>query len=403
MKSMLRVLSIAAVSVSVAACMGAPKIDPTALTITPQDTQVVQIPKECDALYKTNKMSVAVLEFANNTTFGDMTARNTNTTGQVSTQHASAGVVGVVAAPGAVGIGHASVSKTDTQYSENQEEFMRQIAPKIGEFAQGSVETNLVQMGGVDIFSRQQMEKIMREQQFQMTLADPNTAVKFGKLAGVPYIVTGSVDNIAAKYIPPVSVQSNQRDSLGSMLLKLGTQAAVNTQTGWNVNTEMTVSMVDVATGQILFQKKVNGREVAGGGNVFNPEMIITAAKKAMGEAVDDIRPELSKIFEVKGYINELRGGKQAALVSLGTKHGLKAGEKLEVFDFIVSTDFMTKQKKCNIVKLPIEIITSEQVDETQAWVTIKSEKPEMLGKMSVGSLVKRAPLEGQGMLKKIF
>ena len=396
------VVTIVSVMV-IAGCMGPPKVDPMAFQVTPADAERVSISAICKPQYESKKATLAIAEFTNNTTFGKMQATNTNTKGQIDKTKVSAGAVGVVATPGAAGLGYVGAEKSKTKYSQNVETFMRQISPKIGEYAQAAVENTVVNVGGIDVFDRNNLQDIMNEQKFQMTVADPDTAVRLGKLAGVKYIVVGSVDNIAAKYIPPSKQQNNQQGWLG-VAMALG-QAAANTQSGWNVNVEMTVKVLDVETGKAFINKKVKGREIGGGKPDFNPELVVQAAKKAMGEAVDDLKPVLSDRFAMKGYITQLRGNKQVALVSLGKANGLKAGQKLVAYDFIEITDPMTNAVTCTKAKIPVEITVSDQVDDTTSWVKIEPEKKKesSVQRLKTGTLIQRAKLKGQSMFKKMF
>lgn len=386
-------------------CMGgAPQIDPMAYQVMPSDTQRVVIPPTCKSMYESTIPKVAIVEFANNTTYGKMAAVNVNATGKSDTtrKHVSGGVVGFV--PGAVGYVHGSKTNVQRNWSTNVDTFMREVAPNIGEYAQSAVEDTITNIGGLDVYNRANLEKVMKEQQFQMVAADPDTAVSLGKLAGVQYIITGTVDNIDTKYIPPVKDVPQSKDSGTQLALLLG-QVAVNTQTGWNVNIEMTVKMIDVETGKAVISKKVKGREVAGKQEGFNPEMVITAAKKAMGEAVDDIKPDFSGKFALQGYITQLKGNKQVAMISIGSSKGLKPGEKLEAYDFSEIIDPMTNASVCSKSKVPVILTVSNQVDENYCWVTIEADKKfaGAVERLRTGTLIKRAQLDGQSIFKKMF
>jgi len=385
------------------ACAQPPKVDPGALQITPADQEQVQIPKVCEAQYQSKKYKIAVVDFANNTGYGDIKAVNTQIQGQSQTTTKSAGVAGVVVGPGAVGVGYAEATKRDHKYSADINTFYREIAPNIGQYAQSSVEDAIMQIGGVQVFTRQQVGKVLQEQGFQMNMADPNTVAKFGKISGVDYIITGTVDLIKAHYVPRTN--SNQRNT-GNLLLDLtltATKAAVDAATvGWNVNTEMTVQLIDSSTGQLVLSKKVKGRSLGGEQPAFNPELIVNAAKQAFGKSVNDIKPEFSDLFGAKAYINQLRGGKQIALVSLGKADGIQPGQKIEAYEFMEITDFMSKKTSCQKTKIDIKLVVSNQVDENASWVKIEG-KPENVKRIKIGTLVKRAPLEGQSLLQKIF
>ncbi|MGA1845721.1 CsgG/HfaB family protein [Deferribacter abyssi] len=382
---------------------GPPKLDPMSLSVIPADTEQVKVPDVCRVQYESRKLRVAVVDFANNTTFGKMTGVNTSIKGQGTTTHTSAGVAGIVVAPGAAGIGYAEASKTKYKYSKNINTFMRQIAPNIGNYAQSAVEDILVNMGGVDVFTRANMKKVMQEQGFQINVADQNTLVKFGKIAGVSYIITGTVDNIKAYYVPPKkSENSDTGNALANLALTL-TKTVVKAATeGWNVNVEMTVQVIDVSTGRIIASKKVKGRELAGTQPNFNPELIITAAKKAMGEAAEDIKPELSDLFAVKGYIIQLRGNKEVALVNLGKVNGIQPGQELEAYEFLEIKDPFKGTVSCSKARIPVKMIVSDQVDENQCWVKIEGDERNKQ-RLKIGTLVKRAKLHGQGVMEKLF
>lgn len=389
-----------ALIIVLSSCVGGPKVDPASYQITPADIEKIAIPGICQASYKTETPRIAVVEFQNNTTYGDMTASNTQFSGQSTTTRKSAAAVGVIAAPGAVGIGGVSASKSRTNYSGNVDTFVREIAPAIGEYAQSSVESTMSAIGGMDLFDRARLNQILAEQKFQMTIGDPSTAVELGKLAGVSYIITGTVDNITTKYKDKVENDSGAGGGLGAFLSVAA--AAANTQAGWNVDIEMTVKLLDVATGQVIVNKKVEGHEVAGNQPNFNPEMAVTAAKKAMGEAVDDLRPIFSEKFAQRGYIQQLRGGKQVALINLGSEKGLQPGTKLDAYDFMEIIDPLTNVATCNMSKIPVNLVVSNQVQPRQSWLEVKG-KPEQAARLRLGVIVMPQKLKGQSFVKKFF
>ncbi|MGE4498196.1 MAG: CsgG/HfaB family protein [Deferribacterales bacterium] len=399
----MRKLFLFVLAAAVAGCTGGgPKVDPMSAQVTAADAEMVVIPDVCKAFYKFDKPRVAVAQFLNNTSYGKMTASNTSYAGQSTTKRTSAGVVGVVAAPGAIGVGHVGASKTDVTSSGQVDTYMREVAPKIGEYAQSATENVVANVGGMSIFDRSSLESILSEQKFQMAIADPDTAVRAGKLAGVQYIFAGTVDSISAKYVAPDKSNSNDTGNAWLNLALAVGKAAANTQTGWIVNVEMTVKMIDVETGQVVINNKVKGREVAGGGQGLNPELIAEAAKKAMGEAIDDVKPDLSQRFSPKGYIKQMRGNKSLALVNMGSDAGVKPGEKLEAFEFIEIADPFSGQKSCNMAKIPVEIVISDQIAADQSWAKIDG-KPEAIARVKTGSIIKREKLEGQSMFKKMF
>ncbi|MDR2400256.1 MAG: penicillin-binding protein activator LpoB, partial [Deferribacteraceae bacterium] len=159
-------------------------IDPSLMEIGTGDMEEISIPSVCGGIYDRAGINVAVAEFLNNTAYQS---------GQVTTASGSSGF-GVAVAPGFAG-GHTF---------HNYESASRYLEPQLGEFAQSAVEGVLVNLGGVNVVARSQLDRILKEQQFQITIADPDTAVNFGRLAGARYMITGSVDNIKVSYLPQV-------------------------------------------------------------------------------------------------------------------------------------------------------------------------------------------------------
>jgi hypothetical protein len=401
MRTVVKATLLATALAVVSACVpGGPKVDPLSYQITPADVEKIQIPNVCQASYKTSTPRVAITSFVNNTTYGKMTAQNTNINTKSTKKRVSAGVAGIVATPGAVGVGHVSASKTDTKSNTTVDSFLRQIAPNIGNYAQSAVENTIMNVGGAKVYDRNNLQQIMSEQKFQMTIADPTTAVQLGKLAGVQYVITGSVDNITSKYVEKAKNDSGASGWAG-IAASLAT-AAANTQSGWNINVEMTVKLIDVTTGQVLISKKVKGREIAGSQRNFNPEMNVTAAKKAMGEAVDDLRPSFSQRFAQRGYVQQLRGNKKVALINLGSEKGMEPGTKVEIYDFIEIVDPLTNVATCNMSKIPVKATVSDQVMPNQSWVLLDG-KPEVTNRIKAGAIVMREKLKGQSIFKKMF
>lgn len=377
-----------------------PTVDPASFQVMPSDADMIQIPPVCKSSYSIDTPRVAITAFTNNTTYGDMTANNTQINHKSNKTSVSAGAAGVVAAPGAVGLGYVGANNTQVQSNTQVDSFYRQISSKVGEYAQSAVESTITKMGGAQVYDRKKLDQIMNEQKFQMTIGDPATAVQLGKMAGVQYIITGTVDNISTQYLERVDQNNNVKGGLGAFL-SIATVAA-NTQAGWNVYVEMTVSMIDVSTGQVILSEKVKGHENGGSARNFNPEMSLNAAKKAMGEAVEDIKPIFSEKFAQKGYIQQLRGGKQVALINIGSSNGIQPGTKLDAYDFIIVTDPFTNASTCNMSKIPVELTVTDQVQPNASWVKIEGNK-DVIARLKVGTIVVRQKLGGQNMFQKLF
>jgi len=68
----------------------------------------------------------------------------------------------------------------------------REVEMKLPETVADGLIDEVVNIGGAKVFSRTEMQKVLQEHRFQMSgLVDESTLIKFGKLAGLEYILTG--------------------------------------------------------------------------------------------------------------------------------------------------------------------------------------------------------------------
>jgi hypothetical protein len=290
----------------------------------------------------------------------------------------------------------------------------RQINAKLSESVEDGFMDVLVNMGGAKVFTRKEMEKIISEQKFQRSgLVDESTLVRLGKFAGVKYIITGSVNNVDLAYKSYESARQGLgkggSGSWGVDLLGSAMAAGLESQEGWNIGTELTMRILDVETGEILFSDKVHGKHIIGKIPYPNYDALVGGIKKAASKGLADARPKLSKWFTVKGYIRQLRTSpdekERFANLNIGEKVGLKPGSKMIAYTFeeMEDEDPVTGSKKitCNIVKLPVELTVTDQIQAESAWTTVEG-KPQDLKRVKVGQLVERQPLGGQGFMKKM-
>ncbi len=403
-----RYLLVAPFSVAFLVACGtkAPDIDPTAYQITPEDRIRVQIPEVCRVAYENVVPKIAVVDFANNTTFDLAKVVQSQARGKYSRQEVHAGAIGVVGGPGGVGIGYVGGEAEKGQWEKQAQTISRDVNAKLGESVAEAVVAELANIGGMKIYTRRDLQKVLQEQKFQMSgLVDPNTAVQIGQLAGVRYIVTGAVNNINLKWVEiGESVKRGLTEHLG--LLGTALAAGASTQEGWNLTVDLVVKVIDTQTGEVILSKTVSGREVLGKTPTFNFDSIIGGAKKAAQEALEDIRPELSKLFPLRGYIIQLRTApdqsKRFALINVGTKNGVKEGQEFFVIDFQEVEDPLTGKKTCDQIKLPVTLVVSKQIQTDKAWTVVQGEKSQIM-RVKLGQVVERKPLEGGSVIKKLF
>ncbi len=403
-----RVALLFLASFFLAACAAVPKIDPMAYPVDkgPKESP----PKACKSAYDAMLPKVAVVNFTNNSTFDYANVVQSHVQGASQRTAVGGAAVGVV--PGAAGVVWGTKEKR--QFQRDSEVTQRQINAKLPESVEDGVMNELVNMGGAKVFTRKEMDKIISEQKFQRSgLVDESTLVRLGKFAGVKYIITGSVNNVDLSYKSYESArQGLGRGGSGSWgvdLLGSAMAAGLEAQEGWNIGTELTLRILDVETGEVLLSDKVIGKVNIGKIPYPNYDALVGGIKKAASKGIENTRPKLSKWFTVKGYIRQLRTRQDEkeryANLNIGEKVGLKPGTKMIAYTFeeMEDEDPVSGSKKitCNIVKLPVELTVTDQVQAESAWVTVEG-KPQDLKRVKVGQLVERQPLSGQGFMKKM-
>jgi curli biogenesis system outer membrane secretion channel CsgG len=149
-------------------------------------------------------------------------------------------------------------------------------AGSMGEVAADMIVTRLVNSGEFTVIERERLEAILEEQGFQLSgQVDPDDVVEIGRLAGVMYMITGSVTRFSI-------------DEIGTSVL------------GRNVGyteaqSEMNVRAISTETGEIITATEGSGskRLVNISGVISMSAMDRGVAEDALGPAADNIAEEL--------------------------------------------------------------------------------------------------------------
>lgn len=355
----------------------APTLDVASLQVMPEDREKIdKLPKE---VYVGKTWNVGVIEFENTTGIGPV--RSTFGSYEKEHSYVRGGAAGVVATPGAVGVGYveAGKSKTEGNFTVNQTE----VIPKIGNMAANACEEILTNLGGVKVYSRTGLSKIFDEQKLQSSgMVDENTMVKLGQLAGLTHIITGSINNVKMEY--GVSTGA----ALTSLTMQLATGKGTNNTPRWRVDVDATIKIINVETGKVEFSKSFTAAETAPGGKAENrPDFFLGIAQAGLKEAMKRSQDELGKIFPLRAYIQQLKGGKKAALLNVGHAQGIKPGDEFNVYNFETIEDPVTGEKKLSkfiVTKLTV----SNQVTENSAWC-VTDEKTK--GALKLGMLAEKS------------
>ncbi len=374
------------------------KVDPT--SFLPDTGPKETIPQVCRSQYEAAIPRVAVTNFTNNTTFEY--AKMVQTSIQGKSQRTGVGGAAIGVAPGVAGIVWGE--KERREFESNSQRIERDINAKLAESVEDGVTDEIVRMGGAKVYTRTEMRKIMEEQKFQMSgLVDETTLINIGKLAGVKYIITGSVNNVNLRWVSLQELKGGLKQHLGLVgtVLTVGAEA----REGWNIDTDIALRIIDVETGEIVFSKIVKGKEIIGKVPYPSYDALIGGVKKAASKAIVDARPELSRWFTIRGYIIQTRtspdGKSRVALVNVGRKHGITDDMKLIVYTFQEIEDPLTGKMSCDMVKLPVTLLPTDQIQDDKGWFVVDGD-PKNIQRVRVGQLVERAEMKGQGFFQKM-
>jgi len=357
------------------------------------------VPDVCKGEYAKLKEipKVAIAPFVNNSSFGK--ADTTTTNAQASYQQASATRIGV--SSGAIGVVDAEAGSSQMHKNVTK----RSVDPKLDKAITSALEGVLAEMGGADVYSRTDLDKVMQEQNLQQSgLVDENTIVQVGKLAGVKYIITGSIDSVTQKYddydkaaqAATNAKNENQQQDVTGKLLDSVINFGASAMSGMKITTRVTFKVIDVQTGKIV--ASVQKEETKNIGKIPNPTygQVVGGIKDDIMEALDDAKEELSDFFGVKGYILQVRTDAKRknyiAQINLGKKDKIKPGQTFSVLSFEENEDPITHKVTCDKVTMNVKLkVADNQLQKTNAWTVADGDDAPNL---RPGQIIKRDALK---------
>ena len=373
------------------------KIDTTSFIVDSKSERETIHPV-CKSLYESSIPKVAIAPFSNNTPFDYAEEIQASVSGASHRQQRGVASAGVV-----WGMDERRRFQEDTRMTQGE------INSKLGESIEENVLDQIKAFGGVKVYTRRELAKTFDELKLQQSgMVDENTAVKIGKLVGVRYIVTGSFNNIAVSYTSLESLRSGSRDvgnkagnqmegwgGVAAVVVGAMGAAAIEAAEGWKIESEVMVRILDVETGEVVFSKKLVGKENIGKMRYPGFSEIVGGVKKAAAKDLKDLKPALAKYFIARGYIYQTKtsvdGKEKIALINLGKNNGLHEGSKLVVYTFQEVEDPISGKNTCDQSRLPVTLIMTEQLQTDKSWVMIEG-SPQALKKVKVGQLVEIMP-----------
>jgi hypothetical protein len=341
--------------------------------------QTYQVPEVCEAEYEKlkNIPRVAIVKFTNNSSFNKANVETKN--GEAN--YEGAAVAGIVAGKNGVGIGVASKEHVDVHTNKTS----RVVDPKLDKAITSALEGILAELGGAEVYSREDLDKIIKEQKLQQSgLFDENTLVQVGKLAGVKYIITGSIDSVTQKYEDytkgaQIATENSKKNDLIGTLLKTALNAGASAASGMKITTRVTFKIIDVETGKIV--ASVQKEETKNIGQIKNPtyDQIIGGIKDDIMEALQAAKTELSEFFGVKGYVLQVRTDKDRknyiAQINLGKKDKVKPGQTFSVYKFEENEDPISHEVTCDKVTMNVKLkVSDNQLQEKRAWTVAEGD-----------------------------
>lgn len=385
-KVLLSTTSLVAATLLFTGCMGN-KLN--VAEYTQKFRQSAVIPEVCEAQYNIGTPKVAVVDFTNNSTFGKAEVSGYNS------DRKRVGVAGVGVSHGGI----VGVSASNTKFQS--ERTNRSIDAKIEKSLASSVEAMLAKMGGADVYSRSDMEKILAEQKFQDSgLADDATLVNMGKLAGVRYIVTGSLDNVSQKYRGNAgagrAVSKATQDSDNMWVKLAGAAVALGTSMtdGMIITAKLNLKILDVETGKIVFSETFEDTHNIGKIKTPTYDQIVGGIKQVAVTSLESAEGELSEYFKVRGYVKQVRGKKddRIAQISVGKNFNVKENQEFNLVQFEEGTDPRTGEKSCEMYTLPVTLKATDQIRGNATWTTVEGEN---LSNLKLQMLVERKAVGG--------
>lgn len=299
----------------------------------------VTIPESCETLYKTDMPRVAVLPFVNHSTL---------------------------------------------KYNNDSKPLERAVA--------NMVESIIMEMGGAKIYERELLDKILEEQKLQESgLIDEETAVNIGKLVGVNYIVTGTINNVEQNLKENSSAMRQASKSENTTVSIVGELSGLVTTftDGFIIRSDVNVKILDVETGEIVKVININDERNIGKIDYPTYEQIVGGLGGSIRAGLIKSKDDFSKFFAKKGYIRQIysKNGELIVQVNVGLNSGVKEGDKFIPLLLREIEDPLIGKMSCDVIKLPIELIATEQIQNSTTWLRAKGNGIEEL---MIGQLIER-------------
>lgn len=319
------------------------------------------IPQICKNEFNQTLPKVAVVNFTNNTSYGKAQTNNKN----------SSFKLGIGISPIYIGA-NAKAAKNKTK---------RFVDPKLSSSIIPLMENLILQTGGAQLFSRVDMDKVDAELKLQDSgLLDPSSIVEFGQASGVQYIITGSLNYVktntrnysgASQAVHDVTknTESQELQAIGAAFRLL-----TSLIDGTDIETSLTVKIIDVSTGAIKFTHTIKEKSNLGNNGAPTYSEIIGGIKDSVSKSMPFLSKEFAKYFSAQAYIKQLRINDENIIVqaSYGKDKQIKEGDLFNVYKLEKNIDPFTNKSTCDKVRLNLILEASKEITDNSSWLSVK-------------------------------
>ena len=187
--------------------------------------------------------------------------------------------------------------------------------------------TALVKSGKFKVFERQQIQKILAEQDFGASGAvTAETAAKIGKLLGVQYAIFGSVTEFGYS-----------KGGVGGRIKGIGVGVRK-----YEATVAVDVRIVDVNTGEIIFSDTVRKQKSKSGLRLSTPKFAFRNQNdfdnSLVGKATREAINEIVKLIEKHAKPGEFKAkivkvdADGTVIINAGSNAGVKVGDRLVIY-----------------------------------------------------------------------
>ena len=354
----LNTIIILIVTILLAGCGSSSKLNLS--TYTKNVNKKLNLDPFCKSIYTKEKPSIAVVNFTNNSNFGVANTNDKNSNASV-------------------GIG-VSIIGVGAGFKSHKSKTVRVVDPKLASAFIPLIEKMVLNTGGVKLYTRTDMDKVDSELKLQDSgLLEPSSVVEFGLTSGVQYIITGSIDFVEhnfknySQYTKQVSNATRYTNNDNLKIAAAALHFATSFFDGTKIKTAITVKMIDVSTGNIVFTEQIQSETKIKSKTKPTYGQLVGAVKSSIIKALPKLQNKLYDQFTSSAYVTKIKKHKDDIIVqiNIGKNENIKQGTKFILQNVELSQDPLTNKKTCDKLNTNIILEASEHISSKTTWTKV--------------------------------